>query len=270
MDGAEADEAGALRVNGAGTRNVAALGAPGRLLLLRLRLRRLEARAVRRVRRAGAARRVRAHEAPRRARGAGRLDRPQLVALRLDRAQLRADDAPARCRAGRGAASSTTSAAAPPTSATWRRRRGSWSRCRAASGTWRPTVSARGPSSPPRSSRRPASTAASSPDQHGGAGPRRRRGPAYSVLRSEREGAPQLPHWREGLRACLARISAAPRSSGRVRARRRSSPQAWTPMARRLRSVTCASSSPAAAGSSAATSSSASPRPARTSSCSTS
>ena len=30
--------------------------------------------------------------------------------------------------------------------------------------------------------------------------------PAYSVLRSERDGAPQLPHWREGLRACLARL----------------------------------------------------------------
>jgi dTDP-4-dehydrorhamnose reductase len=30
--------------------------------------------------------------------------------------------------------------------------------------------------------------------------------PAYSVLRSEREGAPLLPHWREGLRACLARL----------------------------------------------------------------
>ena len=29
--------------------------------------------------------------------------------------------------------------------------------------------------------------------------------PAYSVLRSER-GAPELPHWREGLRACLARL----------------------------------------------------------------
>jgi dTDP-glucose 4,6-dehydratase len=28
--------------------------------------------------------------------------------------------------------------------------------------------------------------------------------PAYSVLRSERAGAPQLPHWRAGLRACLA------------------------------------------------------------------
>jgi dTDP-4-dehydrorhamnose reductase len=30
--------------------------------------------------------------------------------------------------------------------------------------------------------------------------------PAYSVLRSEREGAPRLPHWREGLRECLKRL----------------------------------------------------------------
>ena len=30
--------------------------------------------------------------------------------------------------------------------------------------------------------------------------------PAYSVIRSEREGAPRLPHWREGLRACLERL----------------------------------------------------------------
>ena len=30
--------------------------------------------------------------------------------------------------------------------------------------------------------------------------------PAYSVLRSERESAPRLPHWREGLRACLERL----------------------------------------------------------------
>jgi dTDP-4-dehydrorhamnose reductase len=29
--------------------------------------------------------------------------------------------------------------------------------------------------------------------------------PAYSVLRSEK-GAPELPHWREGLRACLDRL----------------------------------------------------------------
>jgi dTDP-4-dehydrorhamnose reductase len=30
--------------------------------------------------------------------------------------------------------------------------------------------------------------------------------PAYSVLRSERRDAPRLPHWREGLRACLERL----------------------------------------------------------------
>jgi dTDP-4-dehydrorhamnose reductase len=30
--------------------------------------------------------------------------------------------------------------------------------------------------------------------------------PAYSVLRSERPGTPRLPHWREGLRACLERL----------------------------------------------------------------
>jgi dTDP-4-dehydrorhamnose reductase len=35
--------------------------------------------------------------------------------------------------------------------------------------------------------------------------PRPARRPAYSVLRSER-GAPRLPHWREGLRACLERL----------------------------------------------------------------
>jgi dTDP-4-dehydrorhamnose reductase len=33
---------------------------------------------------------------------------------------------------------------------------------------------------------------------------RRAARPAYSVLRSERAGAPRLPHWRDGLRECLA------------------------------------------------------------------
>ncbi len=33
--------------------------------------------------------------------------------------------------------------------------------------------------------------------------------PANSVLRSERAGAPKLPHWREGLRSCLARLNPA-------------------------------------------------------------
>jgi dTDP-4-dehydrorhamnose reductase len=31
--------------------------------------------------------------------------------------------------------------------------------------------------------------------------------PAHSVLRSEKPGAPQLPHWRDGLRACLEHLS---------------------------------------------------------------
>lgn len=31
--------------------------------------------------------------------------------------------------------------------------------------------------------------------------------PAYSVLRSERTGAPRLPHWLDGLRACLDRMN---------------------------------------------------------------
>ncbi len=30
--------------------------------------------------------------------------------------------------------------------------------------------------------------------------------PAYSVLRSEKSETPRLPHWREGLRECLARL----------------------------------------------------------------
>jgi dTDP-4-dehydrorhamnose reductase len=30
--------------------------------------------------------------------------------------------------------------------------------------------------------------------------------PAYSVLRSDKEGAPQLPHWRDGLAECLSRL----------------------------------------------------------------
>jgi dTDP-4-dehydrorhamnose reductase len=36
--------------------------------------------------------------------------------------------------------------------------------------------------------------------------------PAYSVLRSEK-GAPELPHWREGLRACFARLDTPERCS---------------------------------------------------------
>jgi dTDP-4-dehydrorhamnose reductase len=41
-------------------------------------------------------------------------------------------------------------------------------------------------------------------EQFGARAPR----PAYSVLRSEK-GAPELPHWRDGLRECLRRLGAA-------------------------------------------------------------
>jgi dTDP-4-dehydrorhamnose reductase len=38
------------------------------------------------------------------------------------------------------------------------------------------------------------------------------RRPAYSVLRSERSGAPQVPHWRDGVTACLERMGSDLRS----------------------------------------------------------
>jgi dTDP-4-dehydrorhamnose reductase len=38
--------------------------------------------------------------------------------------------------------------------------------------------------------------------------------PAYSVLTSEKEGAPQLPHWRAGLAECLSRLGMKSGASG--------------------------------------------------------
>ena len=74
-----------------------------RRLLVRLRLRRSQGRAVRRVRQPEPAVRLRQDEAPRRGRGGReRLGRAELVALRPDGAQLRAHDASARSRARRG------------------------------------------------------------------------------------------------------------------------------------------------------------------------
>jgi dTDP-4-dehydrorhamnose reductase len=40
--------------------------------------------------------------------------------------------------------------------------------------------------------------------------------PAYSVLRSERHGAPTLPHWRDGLRACLTALREQERASNKL------------------------------------------------------
>ena len=50
--------------------------------------------------------------------------------------------------------------------------------------------------------------------------------PAYSVLRSEQPDAPRLPHWREGLRECLARLHW-PVAVAAFSRRRRCGPQ-WT------------------------------------------
>ena len=83
--------------------------------------------------------------------------------------------------------------------------------------------------------------------------------PAYSVLRSERPQAPMLPHWRDGLRACLAALAGVTRAPRRPIRPERSVPFSG-----------CACSSPAGRGSSARTSSSGCSRPGTTSSCSTS
>ena len=78
------------------------------------------------------------------------------------------------------------------------------STCRTASTTSPQTATAPGPTSPRRSSTRPGCTTRVrriTTAEFGARAPR----PAYSVLRSER-GAPELPHWRDGLRACLDRL----------------------------------------------------------------
>ena len=133
-------------------------GRAARLLLDRLRLRRAEDDAVRRVRRPEPALGVRAHEAARRGgRRRGRMDRAQLLALRADRTQLRADDARRSRRIGTRSRSSTTSVELRRTSRTLRRRCASSStRARSpVSGTSPRTATARGPTSRRRSSRRP-------------------------------------------------------------------------------------------------------------------
>ena len=85
----------------------------------------------------------------------------------------------------------------------WRRRCASSSSCRAACGTSPPTATARGRSSPRRSSRRQDSTAACAASRRGARPSRAAAGVLGAAQRAR--GAP-LPHWRDGLRDCLARL----------------------------------------------------------------
>ena len=162
-----------------------------RLLLDRLRLRRDEAHAVRRVRRAEPALRVRPDEAARRGGGRrARVDRALVVALRPDRAQLRAHDAAPRRRARRGRRRGRPARLADVRRAPRRGDALDRRAARSASTTSRRRATARGPTSRRRSSRRPGSRracAGSPPQELGRPAPR----PAYSVLRSEKPETPR-------------------------------------------------------------------------------
>ena len=153
----------------------------------------------------GAARRLRTHEAARRGRrGRPCLDRALLVALRLDVEELRAHDAAARrgTRRGRGR---RRPARLPDVRRPSRGGdRAGAPRCRSASTTsppagdctWADFAEAIFEEAGLDTRVRRITTA-----EFGARAPR----PAYSVLRSE-QGAPELPHWRDGLRECLARL----------------------------------------------------------------
>ncbi len=178
----------------------------GRALLDGLRLRRPQARTVRRVRRAEPPVGLRPHEAAGRGRGRRRrLGRAHVLAPRLDGHELRPDDAPARRGArrggGRGRPARLADLRRPP-----RRRRagagGSPARAVARLGggdcTWAELAEAIFEDAGVECRVRRITTA-----ELDRPAPR----PAYSVLRSERPDAPTLPHWRDGLRACLERLS---------------------------------------------------------------
>ena len=201
VDGAESDPAGAFAVNEAGTRNVVALGAPCPLLLQRLRLRRAQGRAVRGVGRAGAAVGLRPLEARRRAGGRPWVGAPQLVALRAHRTQLREDGAAPRARARRAADGGRPARRPTYVGHLARASRelvelpeGVWHLAADGDCTWADFAEAIVREAGLDCRIRRITSA-----ELGRPAPR----PPYSVLRSERDGAPRLPHWQDGLRECL-------------------------------------------------------------------
>ena len=186
---------------------------PARDLLDRLRLRRAQALAVRRVGRPEPDVRVRPDEAPRRGGGgAAGVGDPNVVALRVDRAQLPADDAAARRGAGRGRGrrrpARLPDLRRPPGGGDERARRRRAPE--AASGTSPRTATARGRTSRRRSSKRRASTrvSAGSPRPSSSARRRGRRTPfsgasarARHASRTGARGFARVsPRWTASLR----------------------------------------------------------------------
>ena len=147
-----------------------------------------------------------AHEARGRARDTRRLDRPFLMAVRAVGEELRADDARARPRAGRSVG----------------RGRPAWlPHVRRAPGRGHPRPRHAAVRHQPRRRGRRLHVGRVRRGDLRGCGHRlprpadhdwwssiARTAPANSVLRSEKQETPRLPHWREGLRDCLSRLSA--------------------------------------------------------------
>ena len=179
-----------------------------RRVLHRLRLRRPQGRAVRRVGQPEPAVGVRDDEAARRGRRRrARLGDQELVALRPDRSQLRPHDAPARSRARRGGGrrrpARLPDLRRPPRGGHPRARRrrappfGLWHVAAGGDCTWADFAEAIFEEAGLACRVRRITTA-----EFGARAPR----PAVSILRSEK-GAPELPHWRDGLAECLAAIA---------------------------------------------------------------
>ena len=199
VDGAEADPAGAELVNVDGTRNVVAQNVPVVYYSSDYVFDGSKREPYVESDEPNAAVGLRPHEARRRAGSARGLDRPQLVALRLDRHELRADDAAARRRARRGERGRRPARLADLRRPSGRGDARAARRCRG--GIWHvpPRASAPGPTSRARSSRTPASTAACARSR-----PRSSAGrPHGPRTRSCAASARTLRDYRTGARACV-------------------------------------------------------------------
>ena len=212
VDGAEDDEAGAMRVNDEGAAQLAAAAAGiGAKVLYPSSdyvFDGTRAGALCRVRHALPAVGLRPHQAGGGDLGRGRqpasLHRPLLVAVRPRRGRTSSRRCCGSATSSRRCSWSPIRSVARPTRDTSARPARCWSRARSSgSTTSRAEGSARGTSSPRRSSTRPdveCRVMAGTTEMLARKAPR----PAYSVLGSERPDPLVLPHWSRGLAAYLA------------------------------------------------------------------